>query len=201
MSKNDASKDANEDARMALAPSDKGTLSGVEFTIHPPGGIEFAEFIGEHPSIRQMLEADDALQQTAAGTKALQEFIRLAVREQAEIEGLDFTKIMRRASFRELFAFARKVLGLWAGEEGLGPFVREELTPALLIIGAKKRADQVAKVTAAAEMLLERAIDEGFEHFVKNMGNIKIGFSLPSGAESKKDSGDSSSPESPTPAV
>src|SRR5690606_6666695 len=115
-----------EEARAAITqPSDKTTLSGQEFTIYPPGAVEMADFIGEFPSMNIIFGDESALAKLAAGGKAFIEFARIACREGAEIDGFD--KIARRASFREMTTLVRKVVAMWTGKDGLGPFVREEL--------------------------------------------------------------------------
>ncbi len=190
MSKQDAAAAANDAARQSIAgTSDKTTFSGEEFTIYPPGAIELAEFIGEHPSMDVLFAGESGRAKAAAGGRSLIAFARLACRE--AVEGReDFDLLVKRATFREQIVFVRKVITMWTGDEGLGPFVRTEVTPILLAVGGKQRAEKVNGIAGLAEALLDKLINEALDDIAKMLPGISI---KDSGSGSSTPSEDSSS--------
>ena len=164
---------ANEEARAAIAEqADTTTLSGIMFSIFPPGAVEMADYIGEFPAMAVIFGDESGLKKVAAGGKAFVEFARIACREGAEIE--EFDKIARRASFREMTALIRKVVAMWAGKEGLGPFVREELGPMLTAVGGAKRASQIESVVDAIEKAIDKGLDSAFAQAARSIPQIQI---------------------------
>jgi hypothetical protein len=163
-------------ARIALAAVATCTFSGHEFRVRAPGAIELAELIGEHPDVGILFDGGGS--RLAAGGRSVVALAKLCVEDQPE----DFEAGVRRASFKEVAAFVRTVLGLFVGDDGLGPFVREDLAPALLVIAGQKRAAQVAALAEVAEIAIDAMIDQVLDQAAKSLPGIKAQADQPQAA-------------------
>jgi len=200
MSKDEAARAASASARAAIAPCDKATFAGEEFTIYPPGTIELCEFIGEHPAFAPFFDGAATLQsKVAAGAKSVLQLARMCCRDGADRE--DFDKLVRRASFSETMAFIRKVVALTAGEDGIGPFVERELAPAMLVITGREKAELVAGFAKAIADMISVQLEIAFAGQAERFKATAAGLRPSSGKVSSPESSNSKPQESPAQAA